>query len=144
MINRTAGPLNLPLCQMARKCINSLVPERFELHFRNVIFKLILAIDGYGLSCEIALWWIPLDLTDKSTLVQVKAARQQAITWAQWPSSKSSFGIIRSQWVKQTWVWKAVECRFVPLRCKSKYCDLLKGNPSHSHDDVVILKCVPH
>ena len=39
-------------------------------------------------SCEIALKWMPLDLTDdKSTLVQVmawccQASRQQAITWS--------------------------------------------------------------
>ena len=47
-------------------------------------------IDGWSTSCEIALRWIPLDLTDaESILVQVMAwclmlgaVRQQAITWA--------------------------------------------------------------
>ena len=42
-------------------------------------------IDGWDISCEIALRWISLELTDdKSTLVQVMAwaVRQQAITWA--------------------------------------------------------------
>ena len=41
-------------------------------------------IGGRGIFGEIALRWMPLDLTDdKSTLVQVMAwCRQQAITWA--------------------------------------------------------------
>ena len=42
-------------------------------------------IDGWGISCEIALLWMSLDFTDdQSTLVQVMAwaVRQQAITWA--------------------------------------------------------------
>ena len=29
-----------------------------------LIFKLILVIDGWGVFCEIALRWMPLDLTD--------------------------------------------------------------------------------
>ena len=42
-------------------------------------------MDGWGISCEIALLWMSLDFTnDKSTLVQVMACAvwQQAITWA--------------------------------------------------------------
>ena len=42
-------------------------------------------IDGWGISCEIALIWMSLDFTeDLSTLVQVMACgvKQQAITWA--------------------------------------------------------------
>ena len=58
--------------------VNSLAPGKFEWNFRHVIFKQILVIDDWGISCEIALTWKPQDLTDdKSTLV-----RQQAITWA--------------------------------------------------------------
>ena len=35
-------------------------------------FKVILISDGWGISCEIALRWLSLDLTDdKSTLIQV-------------------------------------------------------------------------
>ena len=52
--------------------LNSLAPGRLERTFRYVIFKLISVTDGWGISCKIALRWIPLDLTDdKSTLVQV-------------------------------------------------------------------------
>ena len=54
--------------------INSLAPGNFEWNFRHVIFKQILVIDDWGISCEITLTWKPHDLTDdKSTLVQVMA-----------------------------------------------------------------------
>ena len=60
--------------------VHSLAPGRFQFNFRCIIFKLTLVNGGWGISYEIALKWMPLDLTDdKSTLVQV---RQQAITWA--------------------------------------------------------------
>ena len=58
------------------QCVNSLVRGRLELNFRSVSFKLILVTDGWGISCEITLRWILLDLTDdkwQSTLVQVMA-----------------------------------------------------------------------
>ena len=37
---------------------NSRAPGRFQWHFRLVIFKLILIIDGQGISCEIILRWL--------------------------------------------------------------------------------------
>ena len=52
-----------------------------------VIFKSILVIDGWGISCENALKWIKLDLT-VLMLSQywfrqcLDAVRQEAITWA--------------------------------------------------------------
>ena len=40
-------------------------------------------INILSILCEIVLMWMPLNLTDdKSSLVQVMAVRQQAITWA--------------------------------------------------------------
>ena len=42
---------------------NSLAPGNFEWNFRYVIFKQILVIDGWGISCEIALIWMLLDFT---------------------------------------------------------------------------------
>ena len=56
--------------------VNSLVPGIFELSFSLVIFKLNLVIDGWGISSEIALWWIRILLQftdDKSALVWVMA-----------------------------------------------------------------------
>ena len=54
--------------------IKTLAPGRFDWNFRQVIFKITLANVGWGISCEIALRWMSLCLTDdKSTLVQVMA-----------------------------------------------------------------------
>ena len=43
---------------------NSLAPGKFEWNFRHIIFKKILVIDGWDISCEIALIWMSLDFTD--------------------------------------------------------------------------------
>ena len=57
-----------------------------------------------GISYEIALRWMPLDLTDdKSTLGQVMAWCRQATSHYLsqcWPRSMSPNGITRPQWVK--------------------------------------------
>ena len=59
---------------------------------------------GWGISYEIALRWMPLDLIDdKSTLVQVIAWCHQATSHYLrqcWPRSVSPNGITRPQWVK--------------------------------------------
>ena len=83
---------------------NSLAPGRFKVNFRWVIFKLILVTGGWGISCKIALRWMPLDLTDdKSTLVQVMAWCRQATSHYLsqcWPRSMPPYGVTRPQWVK--------------------------------------------
>ena len=60
----------------------------------------------YSISCEIALRWMPLTLTDdKSTLVQVMAWCHQATSHCLsqcWPRSLSPYGVTRPQWVKGT------------------------------------------
>ena len=82
---------------------NSLAPGKFEWHFRYLISQIISVIDGWGISCELAFRWMPLDLTDdKSTLVQVMAWCHQATShylsqW--WPRSLSPYGATRPQWV---------------------------------------------
>ena len=62
----------------------------------DVIFKHILVIDGWGISCETALIWMSLDFADdKSTLVQVMAWCRQATNHylnQRWP-----YGITRPQ-----------------------------------------------
>ena len=35
-------------------------PVKFEWNFRHVIFKQILVIDGWGISCEVAQIWMSL------------------------------------------------------------------------------------
>ena len=83
--------------------LNSLAPGKFQFNFRLVIFKLTLVNGGWGISCEIALKWMPLDLIDdKSTLVQVMAWCRQATSHYLsqcWPRSMSPNGISRPQWV---------------------------------------------
>ena len=50
----------------------SLAPGKFEWNVRKAISKLILVIDGWGISYEIALEWLSRSFTgDKSTLVKV-------------------------------------------------------------------------
>ena len=59
--------------------------------------------DDWGISCKIALRWMPLDLADnKSTLVQVMAWCRQATSHYLsqcWPRFMSPYGVIRPQWV---------------------------------------------
>ena len=72
--------------------------KKFKWNFRmSMIFRLILIMDGWGISCKIDLRWMSLDLHDKkSTLDQVTAwchtDHQQ--TWllinSLWPSSTRS------------------------------------------------------
>ena len=94
--------------------INSMAPGKFEWNFSYVIFKRILEIDGWCISCEIALIWMSLDFTDdQSTLVQVMAWCRQATSHYLsqcWPSSMSSNGVTRPQWVN---IFHFI-CRTVP------------------------------
>ena len=85
--------------------LNSLAPGRFQFYFRQVSFKLTLVNGGWGISYEIALRWMPPNLTDdKSTfLVQVMAWCRQATSHYLsqcWPRSMSPNGVTRPQWVK--------------------------------------------
>ena len=83
--------------------VNSLAPSRFWLNFKWVIFKQILVIDGWVISCEITLRWMSQGLTDnKSTLVQVMAWCRQATSHYLnqcWRRSPTPYGVTRHQWV---------------------------------------------
>ena len=85
--------------------VNSLAPEKFEWYLKYIIFKQILVIDGWGISCEIALILMPLDFTDdQSTLVQVIAWCRQATSHYLsqcWPRSLWPYGVTRSQWINK-------------------------------------------
>ena len=74
---------------------------RFKFNFRQVIFNLTLVNGGWGISYEIALRWMPLDLTDdKSTLVYVMAWCRQATNHYLsqcWPRYMSPNGVTRPQ-----------------------------------------------
>ena len=81
--------------------VNSLAPGRFEFKFRLVIFKPILVNDGWGISYEITLRWMPQDLTDdEATLVQVMACCRQATSHYLrqcWPRFMSPNGVTKPQ-----------------------------------------------
>ena len=69
-------------------------------------------IDNWGISCEIALRWMPLDLTnDTSTLVQAMAWSRQASSHYLsqcWPRSMSPYGVTKPQWVKYIYLEKTL------------------------------------
>ena len=85
------------------RVLNSMAPGEFEWNFRYVIFKRILVIVGWGISCGIALIWMSMDfVNDQSSLVQVMAWCRQATSHYLgqcWPRSMSSYGVIRPHWV---------------------------------------------
>ena len=84
--------------------INSMSPGRCEWKFWLIIFMLNLVINGWGISCEITLRWMSLNLADnKSTLVQVMARCRQATSHYLilcWLRSMSPYGVSRPLWVK--------------------------------------------
>ena len=84
-------------------CFNSLAPGRYDNNFGSKIFKLIPQNSSLGASCEIALRWLPQNLSNvKSTLVQVMAWCHQATGHYLnqcWPRSLMSYGVTRPQWV---------------------------------------------
>ena len=108
LIKKCSESLTYKTSQLFNKAtvpvFNSFAPGKFEWNFRYVIFKRILAIDGWGISCEIALVWMPMDFTDdQSTLVQVMVWCRQATSHYLsqcWPSSMSPYGVTRPQWIK--------------------------------------------
>ena len=95
--------IEVTLKGMGDNNINSLALGKFEWNFSYVIFKWILVIDGWCISCETVLIWMSRDfIDDQSTLVQVMAWCHQAPSHYLsqcWPSTLSSYGITKPQWV---------------------------------------------
>ena len=120
---------------------NSLSPGKFEWIFRYVIFKRILVTDGWGISCEIALIWMSLDLTDDpSALVQVMAWCRQATSHYLsqcWPRSLSPYGVTSPQRVN-TW---GLLIGFYPLMFEyDTYCQT--SNISHTKSQILNVSCI--
>ena len=112
-------------------------PGRLQWNFRWVIFKLILAIDGWGMSCETTLRWMPQGLThDKSALVQVMASCRQATCHylSHVDPDLSRYGVTRPQWVNtlrpKKWLTfcRQLKClitsTWVKINMKYKKCTL--------------------
>ena len=94
-----------------------------------VIFNRMLVIDGWGISCKIAVRWMPLGLTDdKSALVEVMAWCYQVRSHylnQYWPSSMSpwhhywlGYNRLMAKWMK---------------RGNFLICRLLWGSLPHTH-----------
>ena len=107
MLQKVLFAKSLPFCLdlNVSDVVNSLVPGRFDWDFKEVIFKLHLVTDGWGISNEVAIRWMSQDFTkDKSTLVQVLAWCHQATCHYLsqcWPRYLSPYGVTRPQWVKR-------------------------------------------
>ena len=90
------------LKKLSWKSTNWPLAGRFWGNLRQVIFKLILLIDDWGISCKIVLRWMSLYLADEktqeSTLVLVMALCHQASSHYLsqcWPRPLLPFGITR-------------------------------------------------
>ena len=107
------------MAQVRHPLFNSLAPGRIKFNFRKVIYKLTLLNGGWSISCEIALRWMPQDLTDdKSTLVKVMAWCRQATSHYLsqcWPRSLSPNGVTRPQLVNS----------LVPGRCRNNVKNII-------------------
>ena len=82
--------------------------------YGSFVFKLMLSIDGWGISCETAIRWLQQSFTgDKSTLIHVMAwCHQETSHFLSqcWPRSMLPFGINVPQWVNSLWpsdtIWR--------------------------------------
>ena len=110
-----------------------MAPEEFQWNFRYVIFKWLLVIDGWGVSCEIALMWRSLDTNDQSTLVQVMACCCQATSHYLsqcWPRSLSPYDVTRPQWVSSD----IPRCRAaLTKQCALHLASCKMRSPSHHY-----------
>ena len=89
---------------------HSLVPGKFEWHFRYLIFQIISVINDWGSSCELAHRWMLrewLFMISQHWFRQwLGAVRQQAVTWANdEPDFLSPYGVTRPQWVNSVSHW---------------------------------------
>ena len=122
--------------KMAMLLLNSLVPGRFKWNFRQIIFKLILVINGWDISSDIALRWISLEFPDSgSALVQVMAWCRQATSHCLsqcWPRSMSPHGhnlltlqvswdFTRSGWL--SWIKSSGPKRITEKVGRNQHCD---------------------
>ena len=93
----------LTLCLLTQQPCFIVTLTHWPLGDFSLIFKVISMNGGWGISYEVALRRMPLDLTDeKSTLVQVMAWCRQATSHYLsqcWPRSMSPNGVTRPQWV---------------------------------------------
>ena len=106
-------------------------------------------IDDQGIACDIALWWMPVDLADdKSTLVQVMACCHQATSHYPrqcWPSFMLPYGITRPQWVKKRkmliYKWACIiTCMWLFILQHSLVLDIGEDRHQGNQDEVRLFR----
>ena len=101
----TCGEYSIWICAN-RNRFNSLTPRAdLKKKFRQVTFELILVIDGWGISSEVALRWLSLNFTgDTSRLFQQIAWCHQATSYCLLTKSifyqiYVAYGVTKPKWV---------------------------------------------
>ena len=92
--------------------LNSLAPGTCGNNFKSVTSEYLLLMKFLSTCCEIALMWIPQNIVDESTLVQVMVWCRQATSHYLnqcWLRSPTPYAVTRLQWVKE---WSL--CKFNP------------------------------
>ena len=124
---------------------NPLAPGKFEWNFiynKKNNLKQISVIDGWSISCEIALIWMSLDFSDdQSKLVQVMAWCHQATSHYLsqcWPRPLLPYGVTRPQWVKGCGL-TSIEIPMIKIRCSHYHLDFTMGIPT-AGKKILILK----
>ena len=90
----TTGPTTV------RVTLTTIGPGRCGCNLKSLILKLISRMDIYilSISCEIALMWMPQDLTDQSSTVKLLAWCRQAASHylsQSWLSFMLPYGVVR-------------------------------------------------
>ena len=88
--------------------VNLLAPGKYEWNFRYLILQIISVIDGWGISCELALiwmnvtrpYWWPVNIGSGNDCQATSHYLSQC-----WPRSLSPYGVTRPQWVKSEWLY---------------------------------------
>ena len=113
-----------------------LTSGKFEWNFIHVIFKETLVIDGWGISCEIALMWMSLAFTDdQSTLIQVMAWCRQATSHYLnqcWPRSLSPYDVTRHNELNES------HCNLIKILLKCVHGSKIDNKSTLAH---VVARC---
>ena len=102
--------------KMCKMYLNSLAPWRYGSNFKSMIFKLITQNSSSATCSEIALRWMPQNLTKsehwfREWLGAIKPLlTTRSHCWSQyWTSYMTQYGITRPQWVKYIFVFSKGE-----------------------------------
>ena len=116
------------MCDTRPLWVNSLAPGKCKRNFRHVIFKQILVIDDWGISCEIALIWMSLDFTDDQSTLNIGSGNGLVPTGNKplpEPMLTQIYVATRPIWVKGTQTWPG-----------SIFCLQLRDDLARTHEEL--------